>query len=60
MHFLRSAYGPNSVMFESAADLTFKVTTTLMMQPDRDGVITSAEVTARSQASGFEAQTLES
>lgn len=38
--------------------MTYKVTTTLVMQIDSDGAISAAEVTGRSQAFGIQKQML--
>jgi hypothetical protein len=51
----RVAYGPHGMEIDPPREWTFKISTTLVMQLDREG-ISSAEVTARSQAFGFEEQ----
>jgi hypothetical protein len=52
----RVAYGPHGMEIDPPREWTFKISTTLVMQLDREGAISSAEVAARSQAFGFEEQ----
>lgn len=54
MSFERISYGPDGMHIDHPLDMTFKMTTTLVMQVGSDGSISSAEVPARSRAFGFE------
>ena len=51
LQFERMSYGPGGdLVIDDPVDVVFKITTTLVMQLDSDGCISSAEVTGRTRA----------